>query len=476
MRRLSLRRKVKSRVCVADLFGNGFGTLLQDQRFSDVSIVCEGKTYRVHRLLLAYSSPYFARLLHSDSAFCEATQPVIYLRFPDPAGVFPLLLQFLYQGDLVLTEENVLPILCLADHYLVKELKKLCSDFISQTITRENAVNILKKAIEFHSDETIRRCLLVIARNFSNKKLAREDYTFLPYHIFMTLLYHRFLAVKNEEDIFITVCKYVEAHQDDLTEEQINTLMESVRFRWLNYEQLEDAVNNPLVPRYLLVEALMAIVRDQKFPHNRKEESNPRLQERLSYGIDFEYRGSGESMDILSWIATNSGTDKWQNPVLSGRIKVAASSIEKGHPGDLFVKDPSEFWTKDVPASWFQIDLGEQRAVVPTYYTLRHGGNYKADSLRTWDFQGSVDGTNWTLLRRHVNDESLNEQFATHSWPIEGQTRAYRFFRILQTGHNSSNHNFLVLSGVELYGSLYEGDIEEINKDLAEMDQCWVSQ
>jgi hypothetical protein len=35
-----------------------------------------------------------------------------------------------------------------------------------------------------------------------------------------------------------------------------------------------------------------------------------------------------------------------------------------------------------------------------------------------------------------------------------------------QQGHNSSNHNFLVLSGLELYGALYEGNIEEINRDL----------
>jgi hypothetical protein len=51
------------------------------------------------------------------------------------------------------------------------------------------------------------------------------------------------------------------------------------------------------------------------------------------------------------------------------------------------------------------LDLGPNRAVVPTFYTVRHGGTFKADSLRTWDFQGSVDGTGWSLLRRHVNDE-----------------------------------------------------------------------
>jgi len=37
--------------------------------------------------------------------------------------------------------------------------------------------------------------------------------------------------------------------------------------------------------------------------------------------------------------------------------------------------------------------------VIPNYYTLRHGGNYRADSLRNWDFQGSLDAKTWMNLR-----------------------------------------------------------------------------
>jgi hypothetical protein len=32
-----------------------------------------------------------------------------------------------------------------------------------------------------------------------------------------------------------------------------------------------------------------------------------------------------------------------------------------------------------------------ESTLVPNYYTLRHGGNYKADSLRTWDLQGESE-------------------------------------------------------------------------------------
>jgi hypothetical protein len=53
---------------------------------------------------------------------------------------------------------------------------------------------------------------------------------------------------------------------------------------------------------------------------------------------------------------------------------------------------------QDVPASWFMIDLGPGRSVIPTFYTLRHGGNYRADSLRNWDFQGSANKRNSVVL------------------------------------------------------------------------------
>src|SRR3990167_885965 len=162
--------------------------------------------------------------------------------------------------------------------------------------------------------------------------------------------------------------------------------------------------------------------------------------------------------------------------------------MEKGQEYNLVSQTPTELWTKDVPASWFCIDLGENRTVLPTHYTLRHGGNYRSDCLRTWDFQvcfflinvlhrdiyyrfyspdflilykkGSINGRDWTLLRRHANDTSLKDPFQSYTWPIHTDT-AYRRFRVLQTGHNSANHNFLLLSGIELYGDLYEFQHDE---------------
>lgn len=110
----------------------------------------------------------------------------------------------------------------------------------------------------------------------------------------------------------------------------------------------------------------------------------------------------------------------------------------------------------DVPSSWFCIDLGITRTLVLTNITLRHGGNSKQDCLRNWVVQASNDNKNWIVLSRHKEDKSLDSNYATHTWCITSLTKPFRYFRILQTGRNSSFHNFLSLSGIEFYGELYE--------------------
>lgn len=72
---------------------------------------------------------------------------------------------------------------------------------------------------------------------------------------------------------------------------------------------------------------------------------------------------------------------------------------------------------------------------------------------------GAADADHWETLSKHTNDTSLNGPYASHAFSISGHgINSYRFLRIVQTGHNSSNNNFLVLSGFEFYGSLQIDD------------------
>eukprot|EP01090_Pellita_catalonica_P005736 TRINITY_DN15975_c0_g1_i1.p1 TRINITY_DN15975_c0_g1~~TRINITY_DN15975_c0_g1_i1.p1 ORF type:complete len:565 (-),score=81.34 TRINITY_DN15975_c0_g1_i1:25-1719(-) len=394
---------------------------------------------------------------HRDTINAANGPPVmrrLKLPLPDPHRVFPIALEFCYNGYVdALKVENCIPLLPLADFYQIEGLKEQCSAIIASTIDRENAVAILYRAVECHATDIIDKCIDIVAANFAY--IYNADYNALPFDVYYRILDHPGLAAKSlgEFRVYKRICRYRKMHKD-LTEEQITKLFATVRYRWMSTDEIESVKRDALVDGELLIEALCARVKEYEGKDNMS--NNKRLLPRKDFGIKFEYESDFDTKGALYWIATNSGRDHWTNPHTSNAIRVSSSGVEKGNEKNLANRKASELWTGDVPASWFAIDIGVSRSLIPMHYTLRHGGNYKADSLRTWDFQGSQDGEDWTLLLRHIQDENLSGPFATHSWSVPDITTSYRYFRILQTGHNSSKHNFLVLSGIEIYGILYE--------------------
>jgi hypothetical protein len=133
------------------------------------------------------------------------------------------------------------------------------------------------------------------------------------------------------------------------------------------------------------------------------------------------------------------------------------SSILSGGPSCLVEHNGSKYnCTQNVANSSVSLDLGKGRSLVPNYYCARHGGDDGYFRLRSWDFEGSNDGSNYTVLRSHRNDDSLPDQgFSVAAWEVEGANQAYRYFRIRMTGVNSHyGDHCLCCAGIELYGML----------------------
>jgi len=135
----------------------GFSKYQESGDFSDLELVTQHSTYRVHRLVLVYSSEFFASLLTSD--WKESSQPRydahlaplsymrafigslvaiigvagwlagwlagrlggnddahrVELKFDDEDNVFEDVLRFMYSGVITLTEGNSIPMLAMAD-------------------------------------------------------------------------------------------------------------------------------------------------------------------------------------------------------------------------------------------------------------------------------------------------------------------------------------------------------------------------
>ena len=91
----------------------------------------------------------------------------------------------------------------------------------------------------------------------------------------------------------------------------------------------------------------------------------------------------------------------------------------------------------------------------PTKYSLRHGMGWGKYAVRNWTLQGSLDEKNWVDISVHLKDETISQSFGVGTWEVNrGGERAFRYFRILETGVNSSGNFVLALSGFELFGTL----------------------
>ena len=115
--------------------------------------------------------------------------------------------------------------------------------------------------------------------------------------------------------------------------------------------------------------------------------------------------------------------------------------------------------TKDKKHSWWSIDLGSRYRLIITNCSLRDGNVYGNSAIEDWKLEGSNDGKEWeTLETNHMKDPHClcrdKSMHRTRIWSVGGEIAPFRFFRIFQTGTNSSGSNGLYLSGIELYGIL----------------------
>lgn len=189
------------------------------------------------------------------------------------------------------------------------------------------------------------------------------------------------------------------------------------------------------------------------------------------YSHDFDENG------LLYFIGCNGRTcSEWVNPAQYGLVVVTSSdgrNLPYGRVEDILSRDRSALncHTNDDKRSWFSIDLGV--FIVPTSYTLRHARGYGRSALRNWLYQMSKDGSIWTTLYTHCDDNSLNDPGNTSTWTLQvpsDETQGWRYVRIQQNGKNASGQtHYLSLSGFEIYGQV-TSVCEDLGRALKEAD------
>ena len=151
-----------------------------------------------------------------------------------------------------------------------------------------------------------------------------------------------------------------------------------------------------------------------------------------------------------------------------GIVKVFSSSLGKGNLSDFVGRNLVNLRTENEENSFFGVDLGENRYLNPSCYSIKNR-NSSSHVMLCWNLEGSNDKINYEILDTRIfnlneyNDKLekernlLKQPGCTSTWGISKKIRekypnGFRYFVLKQIDKNSNGSFNLALSGFELYG------------------------
>jgi hypothetical protein len=266
----------------------------------------------------------------------------------------------------------------------------------------------------------------------------------LPISIVIRILSNSSLKVETEDLLYRMIRSEIERNSEFLE------LFSFVRFEFLSVESIEDFTSwsceyFEIFERFFSQNLWTAICC------------------RLRLSVDVEYRTERYHFDGLHFIPQ---TPKPLSGIISyltfhhsgnvhdrGIVNVSGSTIHSSCVAKCAVDllSTSLFHSLGESNQWLCYDF-KNRKVRPTHYSI-HG--YPNCYLRSWVFEGSIDGSTWTELDRHTDDQTMNSNHRIGTFSISNDCE-YQFVRLRQTGVNANGYHHLLLFAMEIFGDLIE--------------------
>jgi len=175
---------------------------------------------------------------------------------------------------------------------------------------------------------------------------------------------------------------------------------------------------------------------------------------RAYYQKEFVYESDYDGNGVVYWVGTKYGTEKeWKNPSKRGLIRVDSVGWYGGSVEDMVAKEACDSCSLNRVYAWASVEFVDGLTMRPTKYTLSQcldEDDYTC--LRSWVFEGSNDGEEWTVIREHSWDTSFRRAGQSHSWDTPNADEYFSRFRVRMTGEDSDGEWILSAHALEIYG------------------------
>ena len=182
----------------------------KNEQFCDVVLeVCNGENqarFKAHRIVLCAASPFFYSALNNDMK--ESKEGLIRLQDTSKVAIEELL-DYLYTGDVNVTQHNAFDLLKIADFLVIPSLKDVSSKFIIQTLSSSNCLMVYYLAVNYRCIELQEKARDFVFANFTSV-VEHEDFLNLTLKEVEEWILSDEIRVRGEEDVFQAVVKWAE--------------------------------------------------------------------------------------------------------------------------------------------------------------------------------------------------------------------------------------------------------------------------
>lgn len=151
-----------------------FGSLFEEQQFSDAVLCASEKEFNVHKAILAARSPVFKAMFQSGTGMTEAQTGRVEIKDIDPE-VLEEMLRFMYTGLAPNLKHMAAKLLVAADMYQLFRLKAMCEKSLTLSLNNKNAADTLILA-DLHSAEQLKMHAIDYTKQHANEVMKSKGW------------------------------------------------------------------------------------------------------------------------------------------------------------------------------------------------------------------------------------------------------------------------------------------------------------
>lgn len=212
-------------------------TLRDRTNLCDVTLCVAGEEFKVHRLVLAASSPYFNAMftnMHLESSLSRVELNEV------EAGALKSLIDFAYTSNLIISEENVQGLLGAANLLQITSVVEACCDFLMDQIDVENCLGIAAFA-EMLSCSQLYQTSWRFAQDNFHDVWRTEEFLSTPMSLLQELFCSESLHVESEDEVLDCAMRWY-GHDQVTRQDGVKKLLHHVKLPLIPLSAISDAI------------------------------------------------------------------------------------------------------------------------------------------------------------------------------------------------------------------------------------------